>query len=252
MTLLEEDMRAQGDALFRTRSHWPLALLAAGLAVKIRHEGSLTGAHEAPVAELLEGAALAVALAGIALRVFAVGCSPADTSGRNTRAGQVAAVLNTTGAYSLTRNPLYLGNFLIWGGVVMSVGSVWFLGLFVLVFGILYERVVLAEESFLRERFGGEYTRWAAATPVFFPTHLRYRRAERSFSWRKALKHEKNGLAGLFLALCILELAGDWAEGQLSLEAERGLIGVTLAVGACYLVLRTLKRRTSLLDEAGR
>ncbi|MEO1696546.1 MAG: isoprenylcysteine carboxylmethyltransferase family protein [Planctomycetota bacterium] len=252
MTLLEEHMRTQGDVLFRTRSHWPLGLFAAGLAVKVQHEGSLTGAHETPVAEVLEGAALTVALAGLALRVFAVGCSPADTSGRNTKAGQVAAVLNTTGVYSLTRNPLYLGNFLVWGGVVLSVGSLWFLGLFVLVFGILYERVVLAEETFLRDRFGDRYTRWAATTPVFLPRHLRYVRAALPFSWRKALKKEKNGIAGLFLALCALDLAGDWAEGQLSLEAERGLIGVTLVAGVLYLVLRALKRRTSLLDETGR
>ncbi|MGB8874133.1 MAG: hypothetical protein WCC75_12145, partial [Desulfobaccales bacterium] len=44
------------------------------------------------------------------------GLPPRGTSGRNTQ-GQVAETLNTTGIYSLVRNPLYLGNFLIWLGL---------------------------------------------------------------------------------------------------------------------------------------
>ena len=51
------------------------------------------------------------------------GFAARNTSGRNTGQGQVADKLNTTGAYSLTRNPLYLGNALMWAAVAMLTGS---------------------------------------------------------------------------------------------------------------------------------
>ena len=50
---------------------------------------------------------------------------PAGTSGRNT-AKQVADTLNTTGLYSLTRNPLYLGNAVIYMAIACFLQNVWF------------------------------------------------------------------------------------------------------------------------------
>ena len=59
-----------------------------------------------------EAACIALAFVGLAIRVFTVGFVPAGTSGRK-HDGQIAETLNTTGIYSLTRNPLYLGNAVI-------------------------------------------------------------------------------------------------------------------------------------------
>ena len=55
-----------------------------------------------------------------------VGFTPRGTSGRNTKEGQVAESLNTLGMYSMCRHPLYLGNLLMWLGIVMYMGHLWF------------------------------------------------------------------------------------------------------------------------------
>ena len=53
-----------------------------------------------------------------------MGFAPRGTSGRNTL-GQVAEVLNTSGMYSVVRNPLYLGNFVIWLGLALFIKVWW-------------------------------------------------------------------------------------------------------------------------------
>ncbi|MEO1201578.1 MAG: cytochrome b/b6 domain-containing protein [Pseudomonadota bacterium] len=246
---LQEELKDQGDFLFRRRSHLPLLLVATGLWVKVYQERFNGLASEGLTGELLEGSALLVGLLGLAIRVWTVGFSAENTSGRNTGAGQVADVLNTTGAYSMTRNPLYLGNYFMWIAVAMVTGNIWFVATFTLVFWVYYERIVFAEEAFLREKFGAAYLDWAARTPAFFPEIRGYVAAGTPFNLRKVLRQEKNGLFALLFLLCLFGLVGDLAEGEFSLEEERlSIIAAALAATA-YVILRYLKKRTSLLSD---
>ena len=98
---------------------------------------------------------LAVALVGLGVRAFTVGCVPERTSGRNTKEGHVANRLNVAGMYSIVRHPLYLGNFIIWIGVAMYCAVWWLVAIVALLFCVYYERIIFAEEEFLRYRFGG-------------------------------------------------------------------------------------------------
>ena len=97
-----------------------------------------------------------------------MGFVPKDTSQRNTGRPQAAA-LNTTGLYSLVRHPLYVGNYLMWLGVALFTGAWWAPVIVSLVFWLYYERIMFAEEEFLRRRFGGDYTAWASTVPAFLP-----------------------------------------------------------------------------------
>ena len=101
-----------------------------------------------------------VALAGLGVRAYVAGHVPQGTSGRNTRS-QICEGLNTDGAYSMVRHPLYLGNFLIWLGVALVPRSAWLLLLVTAAFWIYYERIMYAEEEFLRNKFGERYLFWA-------------------------------------------------------------------------------------------
>ena len=103
---------------------------------------------------------LAVSLLGQLIRIFTVGFAPKNTSGRNTVNGQIADELNTTGIYSLIRHPLYLGNFFMWLGPVLFLRSVGFLIVFFLLYWLYYERIMFAEEQFLRRKFGEVYDKW--------------------------------------------------------------------------------------------
>ena len=83
---------------------------------------------------------LGVASAGALVRVITSGYAALGTSGRAKVAAE-ASELNTTGPYSLVRNPLYLGRILNFTGLAMLSGS-WVFGAIVFLLAILvYERI---------------------------------------------------------------------------------------------------------------
>ena len=104
---------------------------------------------------------LGVASAGAIVRVFTSGWAAFGTSGRAKVAAE-ASELNTTGPYSLVRNPLYVGRILNFTGLAMLSGS-WVFGALVFLLAVLvYERISVYEEEFLRGKFGEAHAEWAA------------------------------------------------------------------------------------------
>ena len=67
--------------------------------------------------------ALLVSLFGLAVRVRTAGHTPDRTSDRRTAEGQVPDEPNTTGIYSVMRNPLYVGDLFKWPGIALSACS---------------------------------------------------------------------------------------------------------------------------------
>ena len=67
---------------------------------------------------------------------------------------------------------------------------------------------MFAEEVFLEEKFGGEFTDWASKTPSFFPSFKNYVPNLCPFSWRVVIKNEYPGIissATSFLFILILK-----------------------------------------------
>ena len=77
--------------------------------------------------------------------------------------------LVTYGIFAWMRNPLYVGNFLIWMGFTVISGVLWFIPVAVLLFAIEYTLIVRYEEGVLESIFGEEYLRYKARTPRWFP-----------------------------------------------------------------------------------
>jgi len=245
---LREEWEAQGNWLFRWRSYLPIALCALFVwaVIDFQYAGKSHAYQEA-----LMTTCVLVSCAGLAVRALVVGYAPKGTSGRNTSAGQIAQSLNTAGMYSLVRHPLYLGNFLIWLGIPLFFHNAWVLTVFCLVYWLYYERIMFSEEEFLRRKFGPEYVNWAAETPAFIPRLTGWRKPPLPFSWRNVLRREYTAFFGILMAYGILEtLEHAVVERRLVVEAHwRVLLPLAVVI---YLVLRTLKRRTTLLLEAGR
>ena len=120
---LQEELKTQGDFLFKNRSYLPLIILVIGLSVFIHTEYYEIEGPETWLSENFEFICLGISLLGLYIRIVTVGHTPKGTSGRNTKAGQVADELNTTGIYSVVRHPLYVGNFFMWLGVAMLLSS---------------------------------------------------------------------------------------------------------------------------------
>lgn len=249
--LLKDQMEKQGIWLFRFRGILPLIVLAFGF-----YEYLNTELH--PEQYPMEGTGieiyyemfcLAISILGLVIRIITVGHTPANTSGRNVKE-QVADTLNATGMYSIVRNPLYLGNFLMWLGIGMLTMNIWFIVAFTLVYWLYYERIIYAEEQYLTRKFTTTYEQWALETPCFIPKFNNYRKAELSFSWKKVVKKEKNGLLALLLVFCLFDIIGEWLMNE---PMKYTPITITAAITVVlYFVIKYIKRRTTLLDEAAR
>ena len=70
---------------------------------------------------------------------------------------QPARVLVTTGIYRWTRNPIYLGFLLVYGGIGVATQSPWVLILTLPLAITVRYGVVAREEAYLERRFGDAY-----------------------------------------------------------------------------------------------
>ncbi len=140
-----------------------------------------------------------IALLGLGLRALAAGYL------------EKGRVLATRGPYRYTRNPLYLGSFLM--GVGFAVAAVsWILGLaFFTFFILIYWPVMRREEEELRRQFGESFDRYAASASLFFP---RFKKSaavtEEShladkFCWERYRRnHEYEAAIGYFAGMVFL------------------------------------------------
>ena len=245
--MLQRELEKQGIRLFRWRSYLPLPLVPL-LVPALWDFGYPRGSYRLHL--LWTAACLTIGLAGLAIRAKAVGHAPEGTSGRTTRL-QIADELNTTGLYSVVRHPLYVGNALMWLGVAVFPRSLWMVVASMLLFWLLYERIMFAEEAFLHRRFGGRYEEWAARTPAFIPRFSSWTPPALPFSLRTVLRREYSGLLALVGLLAFAEGFGSWRAG-IALRPNLVLLVPLMVATATYLLLRTVKRRTRWLHVEGR
>lgn len=249
---LQEEFEKQGTWLFKYRSYIPLIVLLIGSILYLRTEiyPETFILEETPYEIYYEMTCLLLSLVGLAIRAYTVGYTPKNTSGRETTEGQVADSLNTTGIYSIVRHPLYLGNFLMWAGPAMLTGNLWFIIAFCLFYWVYYERIMYAEEQFLRKKFGAVYLKWSKNVPAFVPKFKNFQKPDLPFSWKKVLKKEKNGLFALFLIFCVFDVSGEIIENQT--QYNYFILFACILTGLGYLVLKYLKKRTEALNEENR
>ncbi|MHB8054112.1 MAG: methyltransferase family protein [Candidatus Aminicenantales bacterium] len=116
----------------------------------------------------------AIGLIGLALRAWAAG---------HIRKEKALAV---TGPYRYTRNPLYLGSFILGLGLVVGARSWWGAGVFVVYFLAFYIPVMAEERDRLRNLFPRAESEYESRVPAFFPT-LRPAPATEPRKWDSAL-----------------------------------------------------------------
>jgi len=107
------------------------------------------------ITSVLSGAALA--LPGLGLRAWA---------SRHLRKDRA---LTTTGPYAYTRNPLYLGSFLLGLALALACRSEWLLICFLVFFAGVYVPTMIVEAEHLRTLFGAAFEAYERQVPLFFP-----------------------------------------------------------------------------------
>ena len=88
------------------------------------------------------------------------------------------AQLATSGPYAFTRNPLYLGSFLLGLGFTIASGQLVLGLLFVALFLGIYFPVMRVEASTLAELFGKDYEVYKRSVPLFFPRLTPFRNGD--------------------------------------------------------------------------
>ena len=101
-----------------------------------------------------------------------------------------ALKLATKGPYSLMRNPLYFGNFVIGLGWSLIAGK-FAVMIFVISFVVLYVLVIIPhEEEFLRTKFGHEYEEYCAGVKMFWPVKIDIDAIKTPVDWEIIRKSE--------------------------------------------------------------
>ena len=139
----------------------------------------------------------------------------------------------------------------MWLGVIMFVHSAWLILTFVIAYWLYYERIMYAEEEFLRDKFGECYLDWAKLTPAFCPRFLNWKPSNLSFSWRNVIRREYHGLFAIILSFTILEAIGNYVViGDFELDwLWRDLFIFNLII---YLIVRIIAKGTNILNVEGR
>ena len=247
--MVTDSLARQGRWFFRWRSYVLLGFAPLLMLIIARPEP--IEAHFGKLADTsYEAACILLAFLGLAIRIVTVGFVPAGTSGRNAKS-QIADSLNTTGLYSLTRNPLYLGNAVSVMAVALFTQDVYFTLLMLLFLIVYLERIIAAEESFLTQKFGTDYLRWSQETPAFLPRLSGWKRPDLPFSLRNVLKREYSGAFAIVAIFFTMDQSREiLAEHMTTIDPAwlAALIGGAVA----YLVLRTMKKKTRLLNVPGR
>ncbi len=142
---------------------------------------------------LLTGGAIAVS--GALLRLWAAG---------HIEKGKTLA---RSGPYAFTRNPLYLGSFLMALGIIVAGQRHWLLLVFGIFFVAFYFPVMKAEEQELLSGYGESFVEYSNKVPMFLPALRKARFSSSRFMWSRVIRNrEHHTIAGFLATEAILVL----------------------------------------------
>lgn len=203
--MYQHELARTGKALFIIRGYYMYLLIAVGALVA--YVSGVPGPFASEAANCAWfWVSLGIASAGALWRIIVNGYAALGTSG-NQKKGAVAAELNTTGPYSVVRNPLYVGRIVNFTGIAMLTGS-WVYGALIFLISVLiYERISIYEEEFLREKFGPAHAEWAARVPALLPRLHGWTKPKYPFWWRRAIRREYKKIFQLATAVVLYDFA---------------------------------------------
>ena len=150
---------------------------------------------------------LAIALLGELTRIWGVSWAGSET---RTTGGVGGSFLVISGPFGHVRNPLYVGNILIYTGLgIMSYALFPYLQILGLIFFYFqYKIIVDEEEKYLEKTYGKDYELYRKNVPKFFPKLSSYKvdtLKQPEFILKKGLTSERRTLQAFsFVALIII------------------------------------------------
>lgn len=147
-----------------------------------------------------------IALVGEMIRFWGVSWAGSET---RTTGSVGASNLIISGPFAYVRNPLYVGNILMYFGLgVMSYALFPYLQIFaIILFAIQYHIIVGEEEAFLAKKYGEQYKRFVDNVPRFFPRLTPYKDStipQPECSWKDGLESETRTLQAFAIVILLI------------------------------------------------
>jgi protein-S-isoprenylcysteine O-methyltransferase Ste14 len=193
-----------------------------------------------------------IAIVGQGFRAMTIGFKYIVRGGKDKKVYAVDLV--TEGMFHHCRNPLYVGNILMLLGVGLLSNSLYFVIIVVPVFCFIYQAIVLAEENYLRGKFGPQYDLYAHDVNRWFPNLSGIGETFRGaiFNWRRYLLNEYNTLYMLCMSMFLVLMVHHPALLALTLNEKVVLsIMVVGTLTALFLFVRHLKKTNRLSRTLG-
>ncbi len=184
-----------GQFLFKYRSITPIPLIIIVLLLF-----NISNNQNNFILEISFG--LLLFLLGELIRILAVGYSYQGTSGRESFFK--ADNLNIKGIYSIFRNPLYIGNFFIYNGLLVFYGNIGALIFFDFCIITQYYFIIKAEENYLLKKYSDKYKDYCKQVNSILPTFSNYLKNSNKFSWLKVIFKENDSVFNALVIFIVI------------------------------------------------
>src|SRR5690348_12039244 len=192
---------------------------------------------------------LVITVLGQVMRGATIGLAYIIRGGKNKKV--YAEDLVTTGIFSHCRNPLYVGNILMIAGVGILSNSLLYVVIMIPFFLFVYQAIVLAEENFLRNKFGEQFNNYCSRVNRWVPDlkGMGTTFSSMHFNWKRYINKEHTTT---FIWLCGIVLLLLFYYPQLThynTHYRNNLLIIVLSfLLLIYIIIRVIKKSGKLND----
>ena len=240
---MKKTMISIGNFLFKHRNYlFPIYILVLFLIFMPPSSEPGTG--------LMRIVALLLAFAGLAVRAVVIGYAYIKRGGVGKKV--YADDLVVEGMFSICRNPLYVGNMLIYAGEFLMFGNLAVFIIGVLSFWFIYECIIAAEENYLRNKFGAKYDAYCKEVPRWRLLLGRFGEAKKgmSFNIKRVFQKDYSTMLSTIAVLAAIEF---WRLATNGIQAdEQGNVSFLIAAVAVLVIAASLIRFFKKKESAKR
>jgi protein-S-isoprenylcysteine O-methyltransferase Ste14 len=202
-----------------------------------------------PVTAMIIG--FSVTIIGQLIRIITIGLVYIIRGGKDRRV--YAEDLVTTGIFSHCRNPLYVGNILILVGLGIASNSLLFMAVFTPLFLFFWQAIVLAEENYLRNKFGEQYNDYCKRVNRWLinPNGLATTLGSMEFKWKRVIIREYNSTY-IWMTGAVLIVMKHFYFHDHRFDFKKNLpmfISILVILLLLYLFARYLKKSRILVSD---
>lgn len=192
-----------------------------------------------------------ITIIGQLVRVTTIGLVYIIRGGKDRRV--YAEDLVTTGIFAHCRNPLYVGNILILVGLGIASNSLLFMAAFTPLFLLFWQAIVLAEENYLRNKFGQQYDEYCRRVNRWLINFKGIVKTFNSmeFKWRRVIIREYNSTYIWMTGAVLIVMKHFYLHGH-QFDFEKNLtvfIAILVGLLILYLFARYLKKSRKLISD---